>query len=519
MDGDGKLLLISFSSAPAADRHYAVVTGTVRALNRIFETIDIITIKGEFLAHIERFHNSRLLRVPLVGDEAVERAESFRRAVIRQIDSDSYDVVHVRSPLEGIPICQLRDERGFRVVYEAGSFAHQDASNFLGNDETIAALEAQLSRDEITCASQADLVIVGTEAAGRALQTRGVVRQVEVIPSGVNIDVFDWEYAVEPQVPTLLCIGRLVPWRDVDVVLEALRRVLEVTPVCLRWFGDGDPELCERYRAKTIDLGIEHAVSFESPPDVNDLPSQISASTICLAPHSPTERLVEWGEQPQGLLEFMACQRPVIAARGPGVEEVVRDGTEAMLYTPGDPASLTSSVLFQLRNPRHRRLLAKRGYHRVREQYGESAQRRQVLQAYRELLGIAHGFGRNQGDLSKDSTPPSLPPTPANTEQEPVTAVMHAAEESRSVRIDEDTSQIKSAIEEPFDTQPSIVIDQHDEPHRDDHWTWGVSDSAPPEVAGVRPETRKLPAIPPAADDTSRFTPQDLPKDSDPDDE
>lgn len=517
MDGEKKLLLISFSLIPNADQHTAKVTGTVRALNRLFEAIDIISIKGEYLAHIERYHASRLLRVPLVGDDGGERGESFRRAVRRQIDSENYDVVHIRSPLEGLPIIEAKQEKGYRVVYEAGNFAFQDAAPHVGDEESLKILEQQLRRDEITCATEADLVVAHSKAAKKALRARGVSRPIEVISAGVNIDVFDWEYALEPTVPTLLCLGRLEPWRDVKGVLEALRRVLEVTPVCLQWVGEAEPEQREEARRIAVDLGVEHDVSFEPPPDLADLPPIISAATICLAPMTPAERFVEWGDLPPSFLELMACQRPVVAARTPGVEEVVRDGTEALLYTPGDPSGLTSSILFLLRNKRHQRLLAKRGYRRVREHHSESAQRRQILQAYRELLGLAQGYDLSRGDLAKDSQHPSVVPDAATVDGEPVTAVMHTARESESVRIESDTAQFNSASSEvPFDTQPSIVVDESN-----DEASWSVDETSPHldrlGVDDIRPETRRLAAIPPTPDDTSRIAVTDIPVDPDSD--
>jgi hypothetical protein len=205
----------------------------------------------------------------------------------------------------------------------------------------------------------------------------------------------------------------------------------------------------------------------------------------------------------------MACQRPVIAARGSGVEEVLRDGTEALLYSPGDAASLASSIIFLLRNPKQRRLLAKRGYRRVREQYCESSQRRLVLQAYRELLGIAHKFSDTPIELTRDSTPPVALPESISQSDEPVTAVMHAAEANGSVRINPDTAQIHGPIDEPCDTQPSIIIDQHDQPPQEEIWDWGASSGSAQlgdvNHQGSRPETRKLPAIIDIPDDTSRI--------------
>lgn len=477
MEVGKKLLLISYSSVPAMDNHSAIVTGTVRALSRLFEAIDIIAIKGDFLAHIERYHACRLLRVPLVGDTANERGESFRRAVRRQIESDSYDVVHVRSPLDGIPIQEAREEHGYKVVYEAGTFAFQDAADAHVHDEEISSIEPQLLADEVSCASQADKVLVHSEAARRALQERGVQTSIELVSTGVNIDFYDWEVTPDSPIPTLLCLGRLASFRDVEGVVEALHRVLEITPVRLRWAGEANAERRELFHSFAMELGVEHAVSFEPAPDAEDLPRLISSSSICLLPAAPIERYLKWGDLPTGMLEFLACRCPIVAPRIAGVEEIVRDGTEAMLYTPGDPSGLTSAILFLLRNPRHRQLLAKRGYRRTREQYCESGLRRRIRHAYHELLGIDQ---RSPDALVR---PPSKRSTLAGeSAPEPITAVMEAAEESRRVKVGGDTRRVHGVEgeEEHSDTQPNINLkDTNIDFERNEDRAWVLPETTP----------------------------------------
>lgn len=524
MDTGKKLLLISFSSIPAADRHSAIVTGTVRALGRLFESIDIVAVKGDYLAHIERYHNCRLLRVPLVGDTPRERAESFRRAVKRQIESDTYDVIHLRSPLEAHPLCEEAGEKGYRVVFEAGTFAVQDA---LQNDDLdeVSQIDEQFSLDEINCANLADQVIVSSEAAKATLRGRGVSKPIDIIPAGVNIDAFDWEMTAEPPVPTILCLGRVAPWRDTASVMEAVRRALEVLPIRLRWIGEPNSERREAFSAYAADMGLTGVISFEAPTDTEDLPLLISSATVCLAPASPGPRYTEWGDQPTGLLEYMACRRPVIAARAAGVEEIVRDGAEAMLYTPGDPDSLTSAILFLLRNPRHRELLAKRGYHRVREQFCESAQRRGILEVYANLLGVQqHPPSPLVNSLDDAASSKALASVPVDS-QEPITAVMEVADESRQVKIDGDTRRVRSVHEpvndvERLDTQPNYQLEgraQADTPPPSDE-EWVLPETTPhakrPTDAIDAPPSGVVESSQVANEDTSRIMNRDTQDDS-----
>jgi hypothetical protein len=114
-------------------------------------------------------------------------------------------------------------------------------------------------------------------------------------------------------------------------------------------------------------------------------PALISSADICIVPAARNEHMREMGVIPGLLLEFLACRRPVIAARVTGIEELVRDGTEVMFYNCGDSNSLARAVNFMLRNNRQRTLLAEKGYKLVRESYPASAYRRRILSVYRDM--------------------------------------------------------------------------------------------------------------------------------------
>jgi len=89
---------------------------------------------------------------------------------------------------------------------------------------------------------------------------------------------------------------------------------------------------------------------------------------------------------PAALKEAMACGIPVVASRISGVEEVVRDGVEALLVLPGDAAALAAAVDRFASDPELCLDFGRRGRQRARE-FGVDRMVLATESAYREVLG------------------------------------------------------------------------------------------------------------------------------------
>jgi glycosyltransferase involved in cell wall biosynthesis len=69
---------------------------------------------------------------------------------------------------------------------------------------------------------------------------------------------------------------------------------------------------------------------------------------------------------PLVLLEAMQAGVPIVATRAGGIPEVVRDGEEALLVAPGDPAVLAGALRRVLRDSKLRERLTAAGRTRVK---------------------------------------------------------------------------------------------------------------------------------------------------------
>jgi glycosyltransferase involved in cell wall biosynthesis len=58
-----------------------------------------------------------------------------------------------------------------------------------------------------------------------------------------------------------------------------------------------------------------------------------------------------WEGMPNVLLEAMAAGRPIVATNLPGIEEMVQDGTSAVLCEPGRSGALADAIMRLMDDP------------------------------------------------------------------------------------------------------------------------------------------------------------------------
>jgi glycogen(starch) synthase len=157
----------------------------------------------------------------------------------------------------------------------------------------------------------------------------------EIVPAGVNLAAF-------PLAPTkswsgrLLYAGRLSPLKGVDVAISALARLPEGTTLDVA--GSGPPAYERRLRWMVEALRLTGRVRFLGALTRARLASAYSTADAVLFP-------VRWAE-PFGLvpLEAMAQGTPVVAVAAGGASAYLRDGANALVAPPEDPAAIAAAV-------------------------------------------------------------------------------------------------------------------------------------------------------------------------------
>ncbi|MCB9011627.1 MAG: glycosyltransferase family 4 protein [Actinobacteria bacterium] len=213
-------------------------------------------------------------------------------------------------------------------------------------------------------------------------------RPIVVVPNGADTSVFQphdmaearrrLDLPVEARVVTY--VGKLVPRKGVDVLVEAMGRVHSMRPEgapLLVVAGIG--ELRESLEARARALGIGDRLRFVGKIAHDDVAWWMAAGEFFVLP-SHSEGL------PTVCCEALNCGRPVVATAVDGTPEIVRHEETGLLVPAGDAAALADALVRMLDEPGLRDRLAARALEVGQDEFTWLANARQTAECYREVL-------------------------------------------------------------------------------------------------------------------------------------
>ncbi|MFN8582283.1 MAG: glycosyltransferase family 4 protein [Gemmatimonadaceae bacterium] len=275
---------------------------------------------------------------------------SSARAVRRALRRFQPDVIHVHEP-------QMPGTSMFATLYARAPVVATFHSYFAREhlQGRIYSAFAPLLRPVWR---RVDRRIAVSSAARHSVCSRMGYDPIAIVPNGADVDVFaDAPSAQLPPGRKLLFVGRLEPRKGFPIAVRAFRSLaLEYDDLRLIVVGDG----ADREAIEELPLDIRDRVHMLGRVTDAALPTFHQASDIFISPAT--------GQESFGivLVEAMAAGMPIVASDIPGYREVSRDGVEALLVAPADPAALADGVRTLLERPELARALAARAVERSR---------------------------------------------------------------------------------------------------------------------------------------------------------
>jgi glycosyltransferase involved in cell wall biosynthesis len=163
----------------------------------------------------------------------------------------------------------------------------------------------------------------------------------------------------EPVPGRILAVGRLIPKKGFDVLLDALG-ILAHRGLSFECAIVGGGQLRDELRAQATSLGIGRRVRFPGArPQTMLLPEFARAEVFALSPI-----VTENGDRdgiPNVLREAMASGVPVVSTAISGIPELITDGETGRLVPPGDPEALADALQLLLSDAGARKRLGAAG--------------------------------------------------------------------------------------------------------------------------------------------------------------
>jgi len=196
--------------------------------------------------------------------------------------------------------------------------------------------------------------------------------------------------ALRSDLPSLLCIGRLVEEKGFDLAIRALGDIMDVFPTA-RLVIAGDGRARHDLELQVEALGLGRAVEFSGWCQPEKIRALIDAATIVLIPS-------RW-QEPFGLVALEAAQRarPVIAARTGGLPEVVVHGETGVLFKKDDPNDLARQVIHLLHHPETARQLGNAARERAQHMFSLERATDEYDTLYRTIGQRNHSISEDGG--------------------------------------------------------------------------------------------------------------------------
>lgn len=210
----------------------------------------------------------------------------------------------------------------------------------------------------------------------------------EVIPNAVDARRFQpnnrgdrvrSDLGLRPEDPFVLFVGRMVPHKGMQTLLEAARSVRGARFVLV---GGGERLPYLRNLARVLE--IHDRVTFTGPVAGDALAGYYAACDVFVLPS--VSRLEAFGVV---ALEAMATGKPVVVSDIPGVREVITDGVEGLLADPVDPEDLADKINRLLADAALRRDMGRAGRETVESRFTLQTIVDRLEQVYADVVEVS----------------------------------------------------------------------------------------------------------------------------------
>ena len=239
---------------------------------------------------------------------------------------------------------------------------------------------------ESAALSAADAVIVTTPALAAHVRGRRPRGQVHLVPNGVDTTLFRPLPRPPRAAREVLYVGRLSDEKNLDVILEAVARLVGGARVTFLGDGPARTRLEARARALGVGLRVRPVV-----PHAEVAAVMAAADVFVLASFSEGH--------PKVLLEAMASGLPCVASDCEGNRSLVSDGQTGLLFDPHRPGELAGQLGRLLTDPALAGSLAVAARSIVVDRYDLNA-------LIDREIALLHGVGRLAGrDAMRSGVP------------------------------------------------------------------------------------------------------------------
>jgi glycosyltransferase involved in cell wall biosynthesis len=347
------------------------------------------------MGRVARQHPIGLLRtIGLAGAQAIRARDGWRPRKI-----------YVKELLHAVSLAdELSREVNVGILH--GHFAHGAttvtwfASNITGIPFSFTGHAKDIYQASLNPAGllarkmrEAEFVVTCTGANEDHLCHVEPSASVHLMYHGLNADfsrlLADGVNRRTPTRPRVVSVGRMVPKKGFDVLINAISILVE-SGVELELVIAGESGSQEGELRKLVDsLNLADVVSFIGIQTQDELFELYSTSTV----FSLACRVVDDGDRdgiPNVMMEAMSTGLPVVSTNVSGIPELITNGVNGILVEPETPHSLADALLRVIKDPTLAERFGIEGESTILSRFDGDAMVRKLSALFAEATGATH---------------------------------------------------------------------------------------------------------------------------------
>lgn len=321
-----------------ADCYHPVINGVVTSIDilkmglaSLGHTVELfVPAKPGFSDRDPSIHRFFSVTVPIHKESRFSFFNPWRHiALLRRIGPD---VIHVHTPFNLGALGVWSSDR-LRIPYVITHHTlWEEYVHYVPLISQRFLRKSAISLGRYLC-NHAGAVIAPSDDVRARLLEQGVTKPIEVIPTGIDTEVFEKgdpervraELGIGAHDKVAVYAGRMGKEKSLDFLLDAFELVLRTLPDARLLMLGGGPEK-DNLEAHAAEIGIADRVVFTGyVPRTRIVDYLQTARVFLFASTTETQGLVS--------LEAQAAGVPVVAVRASGSSEAVEDGVTGFLVT------------------------------------------------------------------------------------------------------------------------------------------------------------------------------------------
>lgn len=271
----------------------------------------------------------------------------YLRRETRLVTADAPDVLLVRSQGLGVSCVQVAKRLGLPLVLEVNAPADETSTYLSHQYRHWTSLRRWAGRYKLERADA--LFVVSGALKEYYLEHHDLPpEKIFVVPNGADVAAFrpdtppDPGFPRDPARPRIGYVGSFQAWHALDRlgrVIEAVGRARPATRFLMVGAGEG----VARLRQETT-LG-EERLTFTGRVEHQRVPGLVASLDIGLLAEAA------YYQCPLKVVEWMAAGKAIVAPGYPPLHELIANGTEGLLFRPGDYGAMEEALLRLIDDP------------------------------------------------------------------------------------------------------------------------------------------------------------------------